>query len=247
MMGGGMSKQEILPPIQSQAVQVRRPETAVVKVNVPGAGVSGGYITSALDRMRWDRASDATDALTRLNKSEVSLFNAQTQVTDAKRKRLEAQFALQELPEKLGHELAVRRVERAESYRQAQHIYEVNETRRATDLTLERTNLTRVRTALTDAEQQLQAQHDHGYLTYELAHRKKQAEILDVELSKKERRRLLQMDEPRRNKRDDYSGINAEIDAMGEIDDALHARRDQLNASGLDTDSIDEAIRKRKR
>lgn len=236
-----MPKQEILSP-QSKVVQVSRPQSAVITVDVPGANVSGGYITSAIDRRRWERASRATDALTTLNKSEAALFTAQTQVVEATIKRRAALFRLQEQPEILGHELAVRRVERADSLRQAQHTYEMNEAQRMTELTHARSSLTRARTELTDAEQQLRAQEDHGYLTYELAHKKKQIEFLDIELSQAERRRLL-----RRQHIEDEEGQTSSEIPDDEIEDALQARRDQLNASGLDTSKIDKVIQERRR
>jgi hypothetical protein len=232
-----MPKQEILPP--KGALQVSRPQSAMVTVNVPSANVSGGYITSALDRWRWERASRTTDALTKLNKSEAALFSAQTEAAEQFTKRRAALFRLQEQPEVLGHELAVRRVERADSFRQAQHTYEMNEMRRMSEVTHARTTLTRERTELTDAEQQLRAQEDHGYLTYELAHKKKQIEFLDIELSQAERRRLL-----RRQQIEDDDEPSIPED---EIDDALQARRDQLNAAGLDTTQIDQAIQRRRR
>lgn len=247
-----MPKQEILPPLSRMPA---RQEPVRIKTFVP-TEYRGGPLTSTYDAFVWNKRAKAVDALARINNSEAALVASQTALVEKARAREEALFNWQDDREKRVNELQIRRVERAEMLRQAQHSSETNEmqrtverTRLEADITVERTNLTRTRVALTDAEQQLQAQKDHGYLTYELSHRKTQAEILDVELSKKERRRLLQMNEPRRKKRDDddYSAINAEIDALGEIDDALHARRDQLNASGLDTDGIDKVIRMRKR
>jgi len=176
--------------LRNAQVTIARPQSAIVTVAVPGAR-TGGYVQSAVNEWRWRYTAKAVDSLTKLNHSEAALFNAQTAVVEATIKKRDVLFRLQELPEKLGHELAVRRVERADTYRQAQHRYEVNEAQRRTELTHAEVALTHGKTALTDARQQLKAQEKHGDSTYELAWKKKHLEMLDVEMNAEERRTVL--------------------------------------------------------
>ena len=95
---------------------------------------------------------------------------------------------------------------------------------------------------MVDAQQQLKAQRDHGYTTYELAWKKKYCDLLDVELSTAERRAILrqhmaELEEP-------AGGLIDQTDDA--IDDALYEKRAQLNASGLDTSKIDAELDRRK-
>lgn len=172
-------------------------EPARITTAVPGAP-TGGYVESALSKWRYDYTTRAVNSLTKLNHAEAALFEAQAEVVNSTIKKREALFRLQEQPEVLGHQLAVRRVERAEALRQVQHRFEMSEMRYAkertvaeTELTHARATLTHARTVLTDAEQQLSAQRKHGELNYELLHAKKNLELLDVHLSAKERRALM--------------------------------------------------------
>lgn len=219
-----------------------RPKNALVTVKVPGVAVN-----SMMAKWQFENRTRAVDALTRLNHSEAALFQAQTEVVETTIKKREALFRLQELPERLGHELAVRRMERANSFREAQHSYEVNEARRITELIRAETEhmhakseLARARTTLTDAEQQLRAQKEHGYFNYELAHKKKSLELLDLELSEAERRALL-----KQHVRELEVGETL-ADQDDVVDDALYAKRAELNASGLDCSRLDAAIEVRK-
>lgn len=185
---------EILPPLRTQ---VSKPGSGIVTVSVPGQN-TGGPIGSALNRWHWEYTSRAVDALTKLNNSEVALYNAQSAVAIAKTKRDDALYLLQEAPERRAHERSVRLVQRANEYREAQHMYEMNEQRRREEYTLAeakvthaKATLTHARTVLCDAKQQLNAQREHGELNYELAHAKKNLELLDVQLSAGERRALM--------------------------------------------------------
>lgn len=224
-----MSKQEILPPLRSAQVTIARPQSAVITVNVPGAH-TGGPVASALNKWRYDYTSRAVDSLTKLNHSEAALFNAQTAVVEATIKKRDVLFRLQELPEKLGHELAVRRVERADTYRQAQHRYEMNEAQRRTELTHAEVALTHGKTALTDARQQLKAQEKHGDSTYELAWKKKHLEMLDVELNAAERRVVLRQHR-----------IELEKPSEEDVEERLYRGRAEALADGDDS-AIEEEI-----
>ncbi len=227
-------KQEILPPLRA-AQLVRRPESAAVTV-VPPRVRPGGIIESTLTRWEAQRHARTIDAMAVRTRAEAGLFDAQTQVIDSYVKRQRAGYRLQELPEILTNDRARRRTERADELREAQHKYELAELRRLGEIA-------HAETALVDAQQQLKAQRDYGYTTYELAWKKKNCEILDVELSAAERRAILrqhmaELEEPASAHLTDQTG-----DA---IDDALYERRAQLNASGLDTSQIDAELERRR-
>jgi hypothetical protein len=180
---------------------------------------------------RYNHTSKTVTALTQLNTSEAALFDSQTAVVESAIKKREALLRYQEQPERWGHELEVRRVQRSNEMREAQHHYEVNEYRRIkevthmqAELTHAKAVLTNARTVLVDAEQQLSAQRKHGELNYEIAHKKKNLELLDIELSEKERRALMRKQ-------------LEELDAGGN-----HRRRNEALADG-DQDELDRQIR----
>lgn len=234
-----MPKQEILPPERMVAVQ--RPERLVPAVPVPSFN-TGGFIDSAITGWQANYTTRAVQALTRRDLAKVELFDAQTKVVESTIRKQETLLRYQETPERLAHELAVRRVRRANEYREAQHHYEMNEVRRLKeltqaekDLTHAKAELTHARTLLVDAEQQLRAQQEHGYFNYELAHKKKAVELLDVALSEAERRLIL--------KQHVRELDTADADA---VDEALYSARAELNASGLDCSRLDAAIDARK-
>jgi hypothetical protein len=148
---------------------------------------------------------------------------------------------VRELPEILANDLARRRVDRAEELRRVQHQHELNETRRMTELA-------HAQVVLVDAQQALAAQRDYGYTTYELGWKKKQCEILDVELNAAERRAILrqhlaELEQQHGAEQRGGSHAAASDDAL---DDALYEARAQLNANGLDTSRIDAMIERRK-
>jgi hypothetical protein len=230
-------KYEILPPSRG-GVPARREYNGVVS---PPRANPGGMIESTLTRWEANRHARTIGAVAARTRAEADLFEAQTQAVNSYAKRQEAAFRLQELPEILGNDRARRRIERAEELRQVQHRHEVAEMHRQTEIA-------RVAAVLVDAQQALRAQRDFGYSTYELAFKKKNCEILDVELNAAERRAILrqhmaeleQSGSPRAR-----SGLAS--DASDDvIDDALYEKRAQLNASGLDTSRIDAIIEQRK-
>lgn len=230
-----MAKQEILPPLRS-STQLARRESAAVTVSPPRIN-TGGIIETTLTRWEAQRHTRTIHALTAKRQAEVALTEVQTQLVESHIKRQRALYRLQELPEVLANDRAVRQSERAETLRQAQHEYETAEMRRLGELA-------HAEAALVDAQQQLKAQRDYGYTTYELAWKKKNLEMLDVELSAAERRALLRQ---HIGEIDQSSGNRQADDCdVGEIDDALYERRAQLNASGLDTSRIDAVIARRK-
>ena len=184
---------------------------------------SGGPLQALGTRFQADRDAKTLDALTRKTQSFTAYIDSRTQLVEKQSQHVRALTAHQELPEILGHEVAVRRVERIEIYRQVQHSHEMGEKRRKTELTC-------ADVALTDAEQQLKAQREHGSKTYDLKWKKQDYETLNLEMSAREKRAALR-DKPK----DDG------------IDEALYAQRDELNAYGLDTTKVDDLIERRKR
>jgi hypothetical protein len=232
-------KYEIIPPSRGGLPTVRNEDRGVtvtpLRIN------PGGIIESTLTRWEANRHGRTIGAIAARTRAESDLFDAQTQALASYCKRQEAAFRLQELPEVLANDLARRRVERSEELRRVQHQHDLAETRRMTELA-------QAQVILVDAQQALAAQRDHGYTTYELGWKKKQCEMLDVELNAAERRAILRQ-HLAELERQDASERRDNSDSRGsddDIDDALYEARAQLNANGLDSSRIDAAIDRRK-
>jgi hypothetical protein len=233
-----MSKKcEILPP--SRAGALARHNNSVVAA--PPRVNPGNLIESTLTRWEANRHTRTIGAVAARTRAEADLFEAQTQAVNSYVKRQQAAYRLQELPEILSTDRARRRSERAEELRQVQCHHEVAEMHRQTEIA-------RVEAVLVDAQQALKAQHEFGYTTYLLAFKRKNCELLDVELNAAERRAILrqhvaELDEPKSCERPVGLGADASDEV---IDEALYEKRAQLNASGLDTSRIDAVIERRK-
>jgi len=231
-----MGKQDILPPLRTLPTKTRETATPTI---VPSRVQPGGIIDSTMMRWEANRHARAFTAVAGRTRAEADLFDAQTQLVEAYGGRQRAVARLQELPEIISNERAKRRVERAEELRQVEHRHELTEARRMTEIA-------HAETTLVDAQQALRAQREHGYTTYELAWKKKNCEMLDVELSAAERRAILrehvaQLEVPKDRGASLGSEVGDEV-----IDDALYERRGQLLAAGLDTSCIDAVIERRK-
>jgi hypothetical protein len=189
--------------------------------------------------MRWEaqRHSRAISAVADRTRSEAALLDAQTTALESYVKRQRAGARVQELPEIIANDRAIRRAERAEALRQVQHQYESAEVRRQTEIAY-------ADRALVDARQALKTQREHGSDTYGLEWAKRKCEILDVELSIEERKALLREHVAASGTSSDVQGLRAGA-ADDEIDDALHDARSQLRASGLDTGRIDAVLVRR--
>lgn len=212
-----------------------------ISVDVPGYN-AGSRAEAYLDRKRFEYAERAAAALTVLNKTEAALFDAQTRVIESTINRNAKLVQYQEQPRVLGHWLALRQMDREEEVRQKHHTHEVNESRRQKELAILETELTAIRAALMDArtdllnsEQKYRAQEEHGYFTYEIAHKKKQLELLEIQLSEAERRAYMK----------------GKLDAIetpdDEIYDILRELRQQMADGGLDTSRLDAALARRKK
>lgn len=176
---------EIIPPIRLPATKPAAGASQVPAIN------TGGRVESALSEWRWKFQSRAVDALARLNESETNCRAQQTALVEQDTRFREALLRHQEIPERWGHELAMRRTHRQAELREVQHHFEINELRRGKELVLASTTLRQAQTILIDAEQQLDAQREYGKSTYQLAWKKRHVEMLEVELDAAERRALL--------------------------------------------------------
>lgn len=232
--------QEILPPQRPQR-QVARAEPART-ADIPGVH-HGGLVSRYFANANNNGQSSVNRSLTTRNLTEAELFRAQGEAADAYGNLHRRLAALAELPEILGHELQLRRLDREGALdqrihdnKQAIRLHEMEALYSEADITRARTIATTATAALVDAEQQVQAQRDFGYFTHELAHKKKALELLDIQLNEAERRAML-----KKNFIEEAETANAD-----DIDDALYAYLEILNAKGLDPSRIEAAIRARK-
>lgn len=199
-----------------------------------------GPIQAMFTRACASRSAQTMEALVPMAQAQTELTTAHTALIKSQHKNYEVQCRYNEAAEKEGRELAVRRAKHAEEMRQLQHRQQANELIREKEITQLQTDLVHARVALADADQQLRAQLEHGYLRYELAHKRQALEILDVELSQADRRAIFREFEGRR-------GGGAPLELDEEVEDALYSRRDELRGRGLDTTRIDAILRDRKR
>lgn len=237
-----MPRQEVLPPQRSQ---VARQDT---QANVPSVHM-GNFIDRTFSVWHNNGQVRAIDALAARNRSEAALFKDQTAVVYAAIGLADALALARDTPERHEHELALRRLHREDGLNEAVHAFKQNVLRREKEMECSEADLITARSlrrkaevVLVDADQQLKAQRDYGYLNHELAHKKKGLEIMDVELDQAERRALL-----KKHFAGAENQVSAEEPDDDEIDDALQARRQQLNAEGLDTSKIDALIRARRK
>lgn len=230
-----MAKIEIIPPSRTPS---RRSENNVVPATPPRTN-PGGLVSSTLVRWEANRHSRAISAIAERTRAEAGLLDAQTQALESYVKRQRAGARVQELPEIVANDRAIRRTERAEDLRQVRHQHELAEARRQMELA----HADRV---LVDARQALQAQREHGYDTYVLEWRKRKSEILDVELTMAERKAILREHAAEFEDKSDSRGLQPDA-SDDEVEEALHEARSQLRASGLDTGKIDAVIAKRSR
>jgi hypothetical protein len=189
--------QEVLPPLRNVQVAPAEPVRALAPVEIRSV-YAGDPIDAFFDRWWWNSATRAVDALTRLNVAEVACVNAQTALVEADTRQREVRGLAAELPERVDHQLTKNRMAREGEIQQLRHELGMAAVQRRQEIAQSEIGLieiktlcTRALTVLVDAEQQLEAQRQFGGFNYELAHKKKQYELLDVELSAAERRALL--------------------------------------------------------
>lgn len=242
-----MPKQELIPPgarlpaTDDLPTRFATPRSATVPVpNV------GGFVPSVAARFRAGYTTKTLNALTNVHDAHARMLDSQTGAIQSYLRRKDQLALLADAEERHAHELALRRMARTSQIRDALHAADLRRRQHERERTLAQaeqvnadTVLNLARVAYVDSEQQLEAQENHGYFTHELTFQRRKLDMLDIELSKKERLALFrESQQPRKQQR--------ELPAADAIDDALIARRDQLNAAGLDTTKIEEAIQKRR-
>jgi hypothetical protein len=189
--------------------------------------------------MRWEanRHTRAISAVAERTRAEANLLDAQTQVLESYTKRQRAAALVQDLPEIIANDRAIRRAERSAELRQTHHKQELAEAR-------QKTEMAHADRALVDARQALRAQREHGYDSYALEWKKRNSEILEVELTMAERKAILREHMAEFEGSPDANRLRPDA-SDDEVDEALHEARSQLRASGLDTGKIDAVLSRR--
>lgn len=233
--------QEILPPQRPQR-QVARAEPART-ADIPGVH-HGGLVSRYFANANNNGQSSVNRSLTTRNLTEAELFRAQGEAADAYGYLQRRLAALHELPEILGHELQLRRLDREGALDQRLHDnkqairrHEMEALYSEADITRARTIATTATVALVDAEQQLQAQRDFGYLNHELKQRRIGLEIMDAKLGEEERHEYLRKFRAAKGNKTPAATMDAEA-----LKDALHRKRQELNAAGMPTAGVDAAL-----
>jgi hypothetical protein len=220
---------DIIPPSQAGR-SVRSPDRTANGVTYAMPRTDpGGIISSALTRWEANRHARVFESQTARTRAEATLFDAQVEAIEAYVRRARALHRLGELPEILAGDRDRRRADRAEEWREIEHQGQLAERRRMTELA-------HVESVLVDADQALRAQREFGYVSHELAWKKKNCEILDVDLDAAERRALLR--EAERGTGQATPGRLSEE----ELIEQLYERRQELRADGLDTSRVDAAL-----
>jgi hypothetical protein len=195
---------------------------AVVSTNLPSFNSNPidnavtGWITKS-DAKILKHLSDKNYALAEYIDSDTQLLKSETVY-------LRTLDAYRNLPNELEHEHQVRQTIWNEELRHVQHIGEMSELGRRTDVT-------RAEDVLEDARQKLTATRRYGSATYKIEHKKRQHELLDLALEEAEKRKLLSGEQYGDGEAEDYDRL-----------DALYAARDELNARSLDTEAVQAAI-----
>ena len=240
---------EIIPPTRSTlpARRSNSTELAAAQANVSRLVNPGGVVSSALTRMEARRHARTYDALTTRTNSETSLVEADTTLGHSLMRNARMRHEYAELPRMLATDRAKREIGRIEEVRDAYHRLEMADARRLneqaqadaaltetrTGLTVARQRLTMARKGLLNAEQELEAQRQHGGRYHALDWQHKTGER---ELYVEEQQAIL-------NEHRKKVAHSAEQCASEE---ELLEQRAQMNADGLDTGAVDLAIERGK-
>lgn len=234
-----MPKQEIIPPQRGQVARAEPARTA----DIPGVHHGGPLARYFANQNNYGQSS-VNRSLTTRNLTEAELFNAQGVAADAYGNLQRRLAVLHELPEVLGHELALRRLDREgamdqrlHDFKQAHRRHEMEALHSEADILQAKAICTRAEAVVVDAEQQLQAQRDYGYLNHELRQRQVGLEILQVQMGEEQHREYLRKFRDAKSGQPGGAKMNAD-----ELKEALHRKRQELNAAGMPTDKIDAAL-----
>jgi hypothetical protein len=196
---------------------------------------SEGPISSWLTRLSAERDARTIGALTNRRRAATAFLEADAAYARKEHDRQLARFELYDLPERLGHELALRRSDRTQQLVGKLHEYTLNRGKRQIELL-------NMETAITDARQQLEAQQRYGGRMRALEWEKRLHETIDLELDLEAKREMIRNIKAGDGK-EPHPVEHGNEDA---VLDALYHYRQKLEANGLDTSKIDAAIREHK-
>ena len=238
---------EIIPPSRSLRTS-RSQELTEARQSTPHRANPGGILSSLPIRWEANAQAKSYDAQTRRTSAERALVEADTELGHALVRNVRMRHEFAELPQILATDRTKRQIARAEEIRDLYHRVEIAENRRMRELaeaeivlTDARSNLTRAherlttaRTGLLNAEQQYQAQAEHGSRYHELGWKQK---IGERELYVEEQEAVLNEHRKR--------VANAQNDLNRASDEELIQRRAEMNADGVDTREVDEVLARR--
>lgn len=242
---------DIIPP--NRAIQMRPSRTrelAEARNVAPRRANPGGVLSSLPIRWTANAQTKTYDALARRTSAERALVDADTELGHSLIKNTRMRHEYDELPQTLAADRIKRQIKRVEELRELQHHADVAESRRMreqtdadTALTDARTSLTRARerltasrTGLLNAEQEYEAQRQHGGRFHELGWKQKNGER---ELYVEEQDAVLA--EHRKRVAD------ASQNELQRASDAeLLDRRAEMNADGIDTRPVDNELSRRR-
>ena len=234
-----------LVPLDSRRLPAERPQAHAVTSYMPPAP-NMGIIDAKLTGWKANHNARSLAQLTNYRNAQTTYIQAGTAHLEAVGKHQEMRAWLADLPDRLGHAQAMAHLQREEEMRALNHEHHINDLQRKQAVMKEEVQLAygkaevlQANIAVVDAEQQLKAHKAHAGFNHMLIHKKKTLELLDLELDVEERRALFQ--KSMKHRQQDHASVDED-----EIDEALFARREQLEAAGLDTARIDVVIRKRK-
>jgi hypothetical protein len=222
---------------------------AEARHSTPPRANPGGILSSM--PIRWEANAQAKtyDALARRTVAERALVEADTDLGESLIKNVRMRHRFAELPEILATDRTRRHIQRNEELRDLRHQAEVAGARRMQELAIADTSLADARigltharerltvaqTSLLNAEQALQAQREHGGRYHELGWKQKNGER---ELYVEEQEAILSQHRKR------IAGT-AEDELQHASDNELLQRREEMNADGRDTRSVDDVLARR--
>lgn len=223
---------EIIPPGTPLPDSRHGAWTAATAV---ASDTSDGPMVSLFARARARRQARTLRAMAETMEAAKVYFDARRQAIESCIKAQEEEYRLESLPLRSGLEQARQGEEEWEKLRAVEHQSEIAEWQRGGELA-------EAQAALLAARQALEAQRDLGG---ELAWKRRQVDLLDIELAIAERRAVLRQHFEELSRA--MGGAGARVGSAGALEDALHDARAQLNAHGLDTSAIDAILERRNR
>jgi hypothetical protein len=241
-------KYEIIPP--SRAVAPRPSRSALTPARPQPLRIDTGGIISSIPK-RWEANSNTRtyDAFARRANAQRALVDADTSLGKSLIANARMRHEFSELPDILATDRAKRQLARYEELRDLRHQVELAEARRQEQLadaevalTQTRTRLTAAREQLTiarrgqlNAEQEFDAQREHGRRYHDLGW---QHRIGEYELSVEEQKAVLSEHRKR---------TACAEDDVASAEEELLQRRSEMNADGLDTAKIDAKLERMRR